>query len=226
MAEFSGVSIISALAIKSEDLGSSIRKNLTDLYDKIRVFENEIKKLNEEQEKIKNEKIILMKELEENNNLTKLEKMKKQMDLFIIEAQKTEEINSNDENINIILEQIKELEITIFVSCRFNTTWYPSSDIIENYNFDSMKNYEESYNSKKLKVQVGEKGVLEELKPIYEYYKNAKDILKDNEEKLSMLEELIDGMATEVIKEDMKKNNVVLPEFVRGMKYFKHEDEE
>ena len=71
MAEFSGVSIISALAIKSEDLGSSTRKNLTDLYDKIRVFENEIKKLNEEQEKIKNEKIILMKELEENNNLTK-----------------------------------------------------------------------------------------------------------------------------------------------------------
>ena len=41
-----------------------------------------------------------------------------------------------------------------------------------------------------------------------------------------MLEELIDGMATEVIKEDMKKNSVVLPEFVRGMKYFKHEDEE
>ena len=41
-----------------------------------------------------------------------------------------------------------------------------------------------------------------------------------------MLEELIDEMATEVIREDMKKNNVTLPEFVKGMRYFKSEDEE
>ena len=41
-----------------------------------------------------------------------------------------------------------------------------------------------------------------------------------------MLEELIDEMAAEVIREDMKKNNVTLPEFVKGMRYFKPEDEE
>lgn len=47
-----------------------------------------------------------------------------------------------------------------------------------------------------------------------------------HEQKLDMLEELIDEMAAEVIREDMKKNNVTLPEFVKGMRYFKPEDEE
>ena len=44
--------------------------------------------------------------------------------------------------------------------------------------------------------------------------------------KLNMLEELVDEMAVEIIKEDMKKNNVTLPEFIKGMRYFKSEDEE
>lgn len=47
-----------------------------------------------------------------------------------------------------------------------------------------------------------------------------------HKQRLNMLEELIDEMATEVIREDMKKNNVTLPEFVKGMRYFKSEDEE
>ncbi|WP_300392625.1 hypothetical protein [Fusobacterium sp.] len=40
-----------------------------------------------------------------------------------------------------------------------------------------------------------------------------------------LLNELIDEMVAEVIKKDMKKNNVTLPEFVKGMRYFKSEDE-
>lgn len=45
-------------------------------------------------------------------------------------------------------------------------------------------------------------------------------------EKLEMLENLINEMAAEVIKEDMNKNNIILPDFVKGMRYFKHENEE
>lgn len=45
-------------------------------------------------------------------------------------------------------------------------------------------------------------------------------------EKLQLLEELTDEMAAEVIREDMKKNNITLPEFVKGMRYFKYENEE
>lgn len=53
-----------------------------------------------------------------------------------------------------------------------------------------------------------------------------KNLLKPRLERLQLLEELIDEMAAEVIREDMKKNNVTLPEFVKGMRYFKPEDEE
>lgn len=47
-----------------------------------------------------------------------------------------------------------------------------------------------------------------------------------HKQRLNMLEELVDEMAVEIIKEDMKKNNVTLPDFVKGMRYFKFEDEE
>lgn len=47
-----------------------------------------------------------------------------------------------------------------------------------------------------------------------------------HEQRLDMLEELVDEMAAEVIKEDMKNNNITLPDFVKGMRYFKFEDEE
>lgn len=68
--------------------------------------------------------------------------------------------------------------------------------------------------------------ILEDLKPIYEYYQKISETLKNNKQRLDMLEELVDEMITEVIREDMKKNNVTLPKFVKGMKYFKHENEE
>ncbi len=68
-------------------------------------------------------------------------------------------------------------------------------------------------------VELRIKGHIQKLEP----YNRKVEIHK---QKLNMLEELIDEMATEVIREDMKKNNVTLPEFVKGMKYFKTEGEE
>ena len=85
-------------------------------------------------------------------------------------------------------------------------------------------------------------GTIEKQKRIYrdsntlttEIYKKSISILKEEKnnllkprlERLQLLEELIDEMAAEVIREDMKKNNVTLSEFVKGMRYFKPEDEE
>lgn len=36
-----------------------------------------------------------------------------------------------------------------------------------------------------------------------------------------MIEQLIDEMAAEVIMKDMEKNDIILPEFVKEMRYFK-----
>ena len=64
------------------------------------------------------------------------------------------------------------------------------------------------------------------IKKLEEEIKISSEKKSVHSQKLDMLEELIDEMATEVIREDMKKNNVTLPEFVKGMRYFKSEDEE
>ena len=42
-----------------------------------------------------------------------------------------------------------------------------------------------------------------------------------HQKKLDVIEQLIDEMAAEVIMKDMEKNDIILPEFVKEMRYFK-----
>lgn len=199
------------------------REYLTILYKEIRMYKSKISETEKEQLKLKRIKSSLIEDLKEDEFSTNLEKMKAQMDLFIIEAEEKEKLDISNENpyIDSVLNQIQKIENIIYVSCRFNTTWYPSD--MKKLTLNYMKDFNDL---NKDAIEEGRNYVLEELKPIYEYYIKAQGVLKNDKEKLDMLEELIDGMAAEVIKKDMKENNVVLPEFVRGMKYFKHEDEE
>ena len=83
------------------------------------------------------------------------------------------------------------------------------------------------------------------MSSIYEYYKKISDMenqiidflnkevhekLADNiisekilihQKKLDVIEQLIDEMAAEVIIKDMEKNDIILPEFIKEMRYFK-----
>ena len=205
----------------------STRKKLEELYSNIQEYENKRERKKEEKIKLNKEIEKIKKELEANINLTKVEKMKKQMDLFTLEEEKEKTDYSDDNQIQKeILKKIQKIEKEIYFSIRFNTTWFPTR--VQDFNKKEIKEVctEEYINSKKNVIDERRNYVLEELKSVYEYYKKTSETLKNNEQRLNMLEELIDEMASEVIREDMKKNDVTLPDFVKGMKYFKHENEE
>ena len=267
-----------------------MRKSLDELYEKIKSYEKEKDKTNKEVEKIKGEITNLSTSLSFTDNLSKIQKMKKQMDLSYLqsklelaEMEKENSLNSNLLNLqNTIIPKIKEMEENIYIAIRLNDLkYFISFEKLKekygekNYKPNSIKTFFGN-NFKDEKVETNLK-ILPELFPIYEYYKKISDVeneiinslsnkekkmeienkinrIKNNkfineeekkkriefitkkspnfekiiihEQKLDMLEELIDEMASEVIREDMKKNNVILPEFVKGMKYFKSEDEE
>ena len=220
---FSAVAGASAFVRESK----STKTRLEELYEKIISYEEEKNEKIQKKMELNKEIEILKKEIETNINLTKVEKMKKQMDLFTLEAEKEKTDYSDDNQIQKeILEKIQRIEKEIYFSIRFNTTWFPRE--IQNFNRKEVKEvYTEEYiNSNKNVIEERRNYVLEKLKSIYEYYKKTSETLKNNEQRLNMLEELIDEMASEVIREDMKKNDVTLPDFVKGMKYFKHENEE
>lgn len=204
-----------------------IRTHLENLYLKIKEYDEKIVKLGQERKIAQRNIEKTKKELEQSNKLTKLERMKKQMDLILSEKKIQKMPVEIDEKIEKdILSKIKILEFKIYFACRYNTTWC-GPEIKKLDRKEIKKIYTKSYREVHKNV-INERSncVIEELKPIYEYYKNSFKILEDDEEKLDMLEELIDEMAAEVIREDMKKNNVTLPNFVKGMRYFKSIDEE
>ena len=263
-----------------------MRKLLDNLYESIKKYEVEKDKNKEEIEKIKNEIDEVSTSLNFLNNLNKLERMKKQMDLSYLksklELSEMEEKNSSNlelanfqEDINL---KIKKIEDAIYLSIRFNNLQYVNAlqkmranKVKDLYNISEMKKYFNNNLSDRDKKVILE--ILPEFNSIYEYYKKISDVenkiienevktemkvkidgiknnkfIKSEEEKkrrisevmenynsekiiihkgkLNMLEELVDEMAVEIIKEDMKKNNVTLPEFIKGMRYFKSEDEE
>ena len=267
-----------------------MRKLLDELYEKIRSCEVEKLKTKKEIEKIKNEIEEVSISLNSSNNLSKLEKMKQQMNLLYLQnklelAEMKEKNSLNSELINFqeeVISKIRKIEDTIYISIRFNDLQYVNvlekmraNKVKDIYNVSEIKNYFNnniSSNDKKIDLEI-----MPEFKSIYEYYKKINDVenellisinneikninekidkqkriyrdsntlttemykksvnvlveerknlLKPRLERLQLLEELIDEMAAEVIREDMKKNNVTLPEFVKGMRYFKPEDEE
>lgn len=109
--------------------------------------------------------------------------------------------------------------------------YYKKISDVETEIIDSILNKEPTAEMKveidKIKNNKFIKDEKEREKRISEVIKNYRaEEVAIHEEKLNMLEELTDEMAAEVIREDMKKNNVTLPEFVKGMRYFKPEDEE
>lgn len=267
-----------------------MRKFLDGLYEKIRNYEKEKDKAGKELERIKGEITNLSTSLSFTDNLSKIEKMKKQMDLSYLQSKlelagMKKESNSNSDLANLekeINSEMKDIESTVYLVTRFNDLKYfiPLKKLREkyaekNFKFSTMKNF--IINNIEIKNEKTHLESMPELSSIYEYYKKISDVeteiidsilnkeptaemkveidkIKNNkfiknekereeriseviknyraeevaihEEKLNMLEELTDEMAAEVIREDMKKNNVTLPEFVKGMRYFKPEDEE
>ena len=265
-----------------------MRKLLDDLYESIKKYEVEKDKNKEEIEKIKYEIDEVSTSLNFLNNLNKLERMKKQMDLSYLksklELSEMEEKNSSNlelanfqEDINL---KIKKIEDAIYLSIRFNNLQYVNAlqkmranKVKDTYNISEIKKYFNNNNLSDRDKKVTLVEILPEFNSIYEYYKKISDVenkiienevktemkvkidgiknnkfIKSEEEKkrrisevmenynsekiiihkgkLNMLEELVDEMAVEIIKEDMKKNNVTLPDFIKGMRYFKSEDEE
>lgn len=265
-----------------------MRKLLDELYEKIRNYEKEKDKVSKEVERIKGEITNLSTSLSFTDNLSKIEKMKKQMDLSHLQSklelsEMEKENSSNSDLVNLEKEinfEMNDVESAIYVVTRFNDLKYfiPLKKLREkyaneNFKFSTMKNF--IVNNMEIKNEKTNLEILPELSSIYEYYKQISDVeneiinslpndkekmeaeiklVKNNkfisedekkkrieakrkeysnvekivihEQKLDMLEELIDEMAAEVIREDMKKNNITLPEFVKGMRYFKSEDEE
>ena len=267
-----------------------MRKLLDELYENIRSCEVEKLKNKKEIEKIKNEIEEVSISLNSSNNLSKLEKMKQQMNLLYLQnklelAEMKEKNSLNSELTNFqeeVTSKIRKIEDTIYISIRFNDLQYVNvlekmraNKVKDIYNISEIKNYFNnniSSNDKKIDLEI-----MPEFKSIYEYYKKINDVenellisinneikninekidkqkriyrdsntlttemykksvnilveerknlLKPHSERLQLLEELIDEMAAEVIREDMKKNNVTLSEFVKGMRYFKPEDED
>ena len=129
-----------------------MRKFLNGLYEKIRNYEKEKDKAGKEVEKIKGEITNLSTSLSFTDNLSKIEKMKKQMDLSFLQsklelAEMQKENSSNSNLVNLekeINSEMSSVESTIYVITRFN----------EETNLES----------------------LPELSSIYEYYKKISDV--------------------------------------------------
>ena len=228
-----------------------MRKFLNGLYEKIRNYEKEKDKVGKEVEKIKGEITNLSTSLSFTDNLSKIEKMKKQMDLSFLQsklelAEMEKENSSNSNLVNLekeINSEMSSVESTIYVITRFNEEtnleslpelssiyeYYKKISDVENEIINSLSSDKEKMEAE-IKIVKNNKFISEDEKKKRievkrKEYPNVEKIVI-HEEKLNMLEELTDEMIAEVIREDMKKNNVTLPEFVKGMRYFKPEDEE
>lgn len=236
-----------------------MRKQLEELYKNIKVYEAKIKKAAEEIINTKNEIEKLSSSLNSDENLTKIEKLKKQVDMSYLEsklelAEMEKEYNLNSEMMNLqntIVSELKNIEDSIYIAVRINDfKYFKSFEKLkekhgeENYKTSLIKNFVISNCNKKtedfLKIQI-----LPELSSIYEYYKKISNMenqiidflnkeahkkLADNivsekilihQKKLDVIEQLIDEMAAEIIMKDMEKNDIILPEFVKEMRYFK-----
>lgn len=227
-----------------------MRKFLNGLYEKIRNYEKEKDKAGKEVEKIKGEITNLSTSLSFTDNLSKIEKMKKQMDLSFLQsklelAEMQKENSSNSNLVNLekeINSEMSSVESTIYVITRFNEEtnleslpelssiyeYYKKISDVENEIINSLSSDKEKMEAE-IKIVKNNKFISEDEKKKRievkrKEYPNVEKIVI-HEEKLNMLEELTDEMIAEVIREDMKKNNVTLPEFVKGMRYFKPEDE-
>ena len=105
-----------------------MRKFLNGLYEKIRNYEKEKDKAGKEVEKIKGEITNLSTSLSFTDNLSKIEKMKKQMDLSFLQsklelAEMEKENSSNSNLVNLekeINSEMSSVESTIYVITRFN----------------------------------------------------------------------------------------------------------
>ena len=228
-----------------------MRKFLNGLYEKIRNYEKEKDKVGKEVEKIKGEITNLSTSLSFTDNLSKIEKMKKQMDLSFLQsklelAEMEKENSSNSNLVNLekeINSEMSSVESTIYVITRFNEEtnleslpelssiyeYYKKISDVENEIINSLSSDKEKMEAE-IKIVKNNKFISEDEKKKRievkrKEYPNVEKIVI-HEEKLNMLEELTDEMIAEVIREDMKKNNVTLPEFVKGMRYFKPEDED
>lgn len=155
--------------------------------------------------------------------MTEFNKLKEQMDTFILEYE-VEEKKSSNKFLDQIISEMRRLEKIIYVAIRFNTTWLPSEMIdlesIEDIDKNSIEK-QLNLNENLEEVKNGSNRVLEELKVVNEYYNKARKAIGNDENKINMLEKLIDYMASEVIKKDMQKNGIVLPSNIENMRYFK-----
>lgn len=166
-----------------------MRKLLDDLYEKIRSYEVEKLKNKKEIEKIKNEIEKVSISLNSSNNLSKLEKMKQQMNLSylqskleLVEMEEKNTLNSElatfQEEINL---KIKKIEDAIYLSIRLNNLQYVNTlekmranKVKEIYNISEIKNYFNNNTSdkdKKISLEI-----LPEFNSIYEYYKKISDV--------------------------------------------------
>lgn len=223
----SGVDTLSKDIMKAK-LEKDIRKKLDEIYNEIKHYENEKTSMEAEVESSKSKIETLNAEITKNPNVSRLELMKKQMDLMIAEetlkVKQTELEKNNSKKLESIIKSITEniykIERNIYIAVRFNDIGY----------INCFKGFETSgtnpliLKEAKIEIQDPEFIFFDELKQVRDYYEKATNIITD-EEKLNMFESLIDEMIAEVIKEDMKKNNIALPDFVKGMRYFKHENE-
>lgn len=126
-------------------------------------------------------------------------------------------ISSFFENNHKKLKDVTEEKMEDFLSIY---EYYKKVSELEN---EIIKNLEEemlidiNLSENKTEIAKDEKKQIEE---------NSPNSLKRKEhlKKLEIVEELIDEMAREIINEDMRKNNVILPEFIKDRRYFKVND--
>ena len=105
-----------------------MRKQLEELYKNIKIYEAKIKKATEEIINTKNEIEKLSSSLNSDENLTKIEKLKKQVDMSYLEsklelAEMEKEYNLNSEVMNLqntIVSELKNIEDSIYIAVRIN----------------------------------------------------------------------------------------------------------
>ena len=191
-------------SLKKEN--NNIAKLLDEIYEEFKYYQNLKIEMKNKVESLLNELAKLKIELEKDTEISKLEKVKKQIDLLVTEE-------------SITLEQSKKADEFLELREKINS----DIDTVERsinigiMGDKLMKEEEIQEETPKFIFTVG-------LSKVYNYYKNASQILKNNEEKTKQLEELIDEMIVEVIRKEMEEKNVVLPEFMEETRYFKHEN--
>lgn len=203
----------------------NMREDLNELYNQIVSYNRKINsKFAEIEIRIRERKSRGDLDSFFTEEMTEFNKLKEQMDTFILEYELEEKKSSSNKFLNQIISEMRRLEKIIYIAIRFNTTWLPSEMI----DLESIENIDKNFIEKKLnlnenleKVRNGSNGVLEELKVVNEYYNKARKAIGNDENKINMLEKLIDYMASEVIKKDMQEKGIVLPSNIENMRYFK-----